>query len=132
MAKKQYSTTAEIIADQPAPLAQLLREASAVVQSAHEQLNEVVRWNSVAFQYSGEMKPFDPKLYLRDVVVFNIHRNYLLMVLPTGMRVQDKWNILEGKYTDGRRMISVKSQEELLEKKEAIQAVIRAWVDGVE
>lgn len=53
------------------------------------------------------MKPFDPKEYKRDIVVMNLHKGKILLVFPTGARINDGTGILEGKYTDGRRVVII-------------------------
>jgi len=43
-----------------------------IILSTDKEIGEQIQWNSPAFFYKGEMKPFDPKEYKRHVVVFNL------------------------------------------------------------
>lgn len=90
-----------------------------------------VKWNSIAYYFTGEMAEFNPKEYKRDLVVFHLRKNHVLLVFPTGQRIGKEHSILEGDYTDGRRMITFKTIQELEEKKEELQAVIRHWIETV-
>ena len=41
------------------------------ISAADPVIAEHIKWNSPAFYYAGEMAPFDPKEYKRDIVVFH-------------------------------------------------------------
>jgi len=43
-----------------------------VILSIDSEIAEHIKWNSPAFFFSGEMKPFDPKEYKRDILVMNL------------------------------------------------------------
>jgi len=64
------------------------------------------------FFYSGEMKPFDPKKYKRDLAVLNIDKE-IMLVSPTGASINDTTGVLEGTYTDGRRLVYFKDLEDV-------------------
>lgn len=96
------------------------------------QIAEHIKWNSPSFYYSGEMKPFDPKEYKRDIAVTNLHRGRLMLVFPTGAKVNDTTGLLEGKYTDGRRMINFKDLEDVKSKEDGLRKVIKEWLYLVE
>lgn len=111
-------------------LAQAIRET---ILATDKELGEHIKWNSPAFYYTGEMKPFDAKEYKRDIVVYNIrNKPEILLVFPTGAVINDTTGILEGNYTDGRRMVTLKSMADFESKKEALQTVIKLWLDKVE
>ena len=50
------------------------------------------------------MKPFDPKEYKRDLIVMNLHKGRIMLVFPSGAKVNDTSGLLEGDYKDGRRL----------------------------
>src|SRR5690606_784847 len=108
---------------------QAVREA---ILETDTEVGEHIKWNSPAFYYTGDMKPFDPKEYKRDIVVYNVRKGSILLVFPTGAVIEDITGILEGSYTDGRRMVTLKSMAEFESKKEALQKVIKLWLDKVE
>ena len=110
-------------------LAEAIRK---IILSTDQAIGEHIKWNSPSFFYTGEMKPFDPKEYKRDIVVINIHRGYPLLVFPTGARIQDDSGLLEGNYKDGRRMIKFTNLNEISSRKEKLQKIILSWLKTVE
>jgi hypothetical protein len=113
-------------------LAVLVETVRQIILDTDPEIGEQIKWNSPSFFYTGDMKPFDPKEYKRDIAVMNLHKGYVLLVLPTGAIVADRSNVLEGNYTDGRRLITIKDVTTALQKKEALQQVIKAWLALVE
>ena len=113
-------------------LAEAVESLRKIILSADTSIADHVKWNSPAFHYTGEMKPFDPKEYKRDVAVMNLSRGYILLILPTGASIKDTTGLLEGDYKDGRRMISLKDAGDVESKKDQIKVIIRAWLTQVE
>lgn len=111
------------------PLKNVVKDLRQVILDAHESIGEQIKWNSPAFFYTGEMEVFNAKEYKRDLAVFHLRKkDHILIVFPTGALIPDDSGILEGDYTDGRRMVTIKSAEELKEKKDKLQRVIREWI----
>lgn len=96
------------------------------------EIGEQIKWNSPSFYYTGEMKPFDPKEYKRDIIVMNLHKGRILLVFPSGARIKDTSGLLEGDYKDGRRLVTITDLEDAKAKAEALQKVIKQWLKGVE
>jgi len=112
---------------------EIIEELRKIILSTDKEISEQVKWNSPAFYYTGDMKPFDPKEYKRDIVVFNLRKpEYVLLVFPTGARIKDDSGLLEGKYPDGRKTIKFASVEEVKKRKKDLQAVIKYWLATVE
>jgi hypothetical protein len=63
-----------------------------------KQIGERIKWNNPSFYYTGEMKPFDPKEYKREIAVFNLHKGRIMLVFTSGAKVDDKSGLLEGDY----------------------------------
>jgi hypothetical protein len=115
------------------PLAQAVEALRQVFLKTNKEIGEQIKWNSVSFHYTGEMKAFDPKEYKRDIAVVNLSKkDFILLVFPTGARVKDGSGILEGTYTDGRRMVKILDLKDLKGKEKALQQVIKEWLKGVE
>lgn len=95
-------------------------------------IGEQIKWNSPSFFYTGPMKSFDPKTYKRDIVVMNLRKGEILLVFPTGVTITDTTGLLEGNYTDGRRMAKFKTMDDVEQKGKALQTVIKAWLERVE
>lgn len=112
-------------------LAEIIEEIRQIILGTDPIIDEQIKWNSPSFFYSGEMKPFDPKAYKRDLAVLNI-RKEIMLVFPTGASINDTTGILEGAYTDGRRLVYFKDLADVKMKKESLQQVIKAWIELVD
>lgn len=96
------------------------------------EIGERIKWNHPSFYYAGEVKDFDPKTYAREIAVFNLHKGRILLVFPSGAKIDDPSGLLEGDYKDGRRIILFKDAEDVAAKKAALQQVVKEWVRLVE
>lgn len=103
-----------------------------IILATDKQIGEQIKWNNPSFYYTGEMKPFDPKEYKRDIVVFNLHKGRIMLVFPSGAKVKDTSGLLEGDYNDGRRIAILKDMEDVIAKKKALQHVIKEWLKLVD
>ncbi|MDF2187858.1 DUF1801 domain-containing protein [Paraflavitalea sp. CAU 1676] len=128
-----YVTVDEYLQQLEGSLLETLQVLREVILSTDKLIGEQIKWNSPAFYYTGAMKPFDPKEYKRDIAVVNIYRKeYVLLVFPTGARINDTSGLLEGNYPDGRRMVKIQSVDDLKTKEKVLQQVIKKWLEGVE
>ncbi len=100
--------------------------------SIDEEIKEHIKWNAPAFYFSGEMKAFDPKEYKRDILVMNLRKDKIMCVLPTGMSIKSNTGLLEGDYTDGRRMIYFAGLEDIQKKEQTFQDTIREWLSLID
>ncbi len=112
--------------------AKLVEAVRKLILSTDKEIGEQIKWNSPSFFYTGEMKPFDPKEYKRDIVVMNLRKEEVLLVFPTGARIKDSSGLLEGKYTDGRKLATFKTLDEVKAKGKDLQAVLKDWLGSVE
>lgn len=108
---------------------QLLRE---IILSTDTEISEQIKWNNPAFYYKGEMKPFDPKEYKRDMIVFNLHKNRIMLVFPGGAKVNDTSGLLTGSYADGRRIAIFNDMDDVKVKELALRNVIKQWLKLVD
>ncbi len=111
------------------PVIQYLRE---VILAADASVAEHIKWNNPCFYYSGEMAPFDPKEYKREIIVMNLHKNRIMLVWPSGAKLNEATGLLQGTYADGRRTTILENMTDAEAKTEALQNAIRAWVKMVE
>jgi hypothetical protein len=51
-----------------------------------------------------------------------------MLVFPTGEKVDDGSGFLEGNFPDGRRLLNLKTMEDIKEKATSLQNVIKAWI----
>ncbi|MEO8404445.1 MAG: DUF1801 domain-containing protein [Chitinophagaceae bacterium] len=115
-----------------APLGKLVEAIRQIILSTDKEIGEQIKWNSPAFYYTGEMKPFDPKEYKRDIIVMNLHKGYPLLIFPTGATIKDTTGILEGDFKDGRRMVTIKDMNDVKAKEKALKTVIKHWLKLVD
>lgn len=136
MAKAKLSDSDQVtqyITTSSHPLADVMQALREVILGTDAGISEHIKWNSPAFYYIGAMADFNAKEYKRDIVVFNLRKNdHILLIFPTGATIKDTSGLLEGNYTDGRRMITITGMDDLALKKENLQVVLRQWLDKVE
>jgi hypothetical protein len=109
-----------------AGVAQALRE---IILKSDPEIGEEIKWNAPGFFYTGELPPFNPKEYKRHIVVFNFHKqDCLRLVFPSGSRVKDKSGLLEGDYTDGRRLVLFHDMGEVESRKAVLQRLVKQWI----
>ena len=103
-----------------------------IILSTDAEIGEQIKWNNPSFYYSGEMKPFDPKEYKRDLIVMNLHKGRIMLVFPSGAKVNDTSGLLEGDYKDGRRLVIFTDMKDVKAKEKNLQAVIKKWLKLVD
>ncbi len=103
-----------------------------IILSTDKEIGERIKWNNPSFYYTGEMKPFDPKEYKREIIVFNLFKNRIMLVFPGGAKVNDTTGFLEGDYKDGRRIVIFKDMEDVKSKEKVLRKVIEAWLKLVD
>lgn len=115
------------------PLKETMEELREIILETDSVIGEHIKWNAPAFYFKGTMASFDAKEYKRDIVVFNLRKEaYILLIFPTGATINDTNGLLEGNYTDGRRMVTITGIADLDTKKEALQTVIKQWLSLVQ
>ncbi len=103
------------------------------ILSTDNSISEEIKWNSPCFYFNGEIENYIPKEYKRELIVFNIHKKpYLLLVFPTGSKISDPLNLLEGEYKDGRRLLKINSVEDLRSKELYLQSLIKNWLTKID
>lgn len=113
-------------------LAQVVETLRRIILSTDPEIGERIKWNNPSFYYTGEMVEFDPKEYKRDLIVMNLHKGRVMLVFPSGAKVNDQSGLLEGDYKDGRRIAIFKDLEDVQAKQGALQQIIKAWLELVD
>jgi hypothetical protein len=103
-----------------------------IILSIDKEIGERIKWNNPSFYYTGEMKPFDPKEYKREIIVFNLFKNRIMLVFPSGAKVKDTSGLLEGDYKDGRRITIFKDMKDVKEKEDTLRKIILKWLTLVD
>ena len=99
-----------------------------IILSSNKEIGERIKWNNPSFYYTGEMKPFDPKEYKREIVVMNLFNGRIMLVFPSGAKIKDTSGLLTGNYKDGRRLIIFTDMKDVKAKEKALQQVIMDWL----
>ena len=103
-----------------------------IILSTDKEIGEQIKWNNPSFYYTGEMKPFDPKEYKRDLIVMNLHKGRIMLVFPSGAEISDTTGFLEGDYKDGRRIVVLADLKDVKAKEKILQDVIKKWLKLVD
>jgi len=114
------------------PLGKTIDKIRQIILSTDKEIGEQIKWNNPSFYYTGEMKPFDPKEYKRELVVFNLYKGRIMLVFPSGAKVNDDSGLLEGDYKDGRRITIFGDMKDVKSKEKALQSVIKKWLKLVD
>jgi hypothetical protein len=132
MAKTETEQVSDLVAKHEPSIQEILEALRKTVLGVDKEIAEQVKWNSPSFYFTGEMKPFNPKEYKRDIVVVNLHKGRILLVFPTGARIEDTSEILQGEYKDGRRLVPIEDMKDFKKKIKGLQHVIREWLKTIE
>jgi hypothetical protein len=109
-------------------LAKIIEHLRKIILTTDKEIGEQIKWNNPCFFYTGQMKPFDPKEYMREIIVFNLFKGRIMLVFPSGDKVKDMSGLLEGDYKDGRRIIIFKDLKDVKAKEKILQDVIKKWL----
>ena len=112
----------------PTDFGLLVEAVRQCILSVSDQIGEQIKWNAPSFFFTGEMQAFDPKTYQRDMAVMHLRKGVVLLIFPTGESVKTVSSILEGNYTDGRRMVTIADMQDFKQKETELTKVIVAWL----
>jgi hypothetical protein len=113
-------------------LGKIIETIRQIILHIDKEISERIKWNNPSFYYTGEMKPFDPKEYKREIAVFNLFKERIMLVFPSGAKVNDRSGLLEGDYKDGRRITIFKDLKDVRSKEKLLQAIIKKWLTLVD
>lgn len=112
---------------------EIIEALRVLILKTDNEIGEHIKWNSPAFYYIGQMKSFDPKDYKRDLIVTNFRqKDHVLLIFPTGAKINDTSGLLEGDFKDGRRMIKIHNLQEVKAKEKRLKKVIKDWLNLIE
>ena len=113
-------------------LSKIIEHLRQFILSCDEEIGERIKWNNPSFFYTGEMKLFSPKEYKREMIVMNLFKGRIMLVFPSGAKINDTTGFLEGDYKDGRRIVYFKDLDDVKSKENALRQVIKTWLSLVE
>ncbi|RZJ72443.1 DUF1801 domain-containing protein [Flavobacterium sp.] len=100
--------------------------------TSDSEISEHIKWNSPAFYFNGEMAEFDPKEYKRDLAVINLHRGKLLVVFPTGNKIDPQIGLNGKDYPDGRKIVEILNIGHTKELSDKLQSGVKDWLSRVD
>lgn len=113
-------------------VAKVVEAIRKIILSTDKEIGERIKWNNPSFYYTGEMKDFDPKGYKRDMIVMNLYKNRIMLVFPSGVKVNDRSGLLEGNYKDGRKITVFKDLKDVKAKEKDLRSIIKEWLKLVD
>lgn len=126
---EEVSQHINALADPHREIVVLLHE---IFLNADPEIAAHIKWNSPGFYYNGQMKAFDAKQYKRDLAVVNLHRGNILIVFPTGNKINKEIGLQGKDYPDGRKIIPIESLEDAQNKASLLTKGIQDWLDQIE
>src|SRR5262245_3997846 len=109
-------------------VAEIVQALRSIILGTDKEIGERIKWNNPSFYFTGEMKPFDPKEYKREIAVFNLYKNRIMLVFPGGAKVNDNSGLLEGDYKDGRRIAVFKDLNHVKAKEKSLRQILKQWL----
>jgi len=109
-------------------VAEVVQTLRNIILSTDKEIGERIKWNNPSFYFTGDMKPFYPKEYKSEIAVFNLFKNRIMLVFPSGDIVNDKSGFLEGEYKDGRRIVIFKDLDDARAKEKSLRQVLMQWL----
>lgn len=111
------------------PLGKVVEVLRQIILSVDKEIGEEIYWNAPTFFYTGSMKPFNPKEYKRFIAVLNFYKkDCIRMIFLTGAKLNDESGLLEGDYTDGRRLAHFYDLKDVKAKEKTLRSLVKKWL----
>ncbi len=114
------------------PIAEVVNAIRQCILNCNNEIDERIKWNNPSFYYTGEMQAFDPKEYKREIAVFNLFKNRIMLVFPSGARIKDESGLLEGQFKDDRKTIVFTDLADFKKKEKQLISIIHKWMDTID
>lgn len=101
------------------PLRAAIDEVRAIVSGATSDVEEIVKWNAPTFTWHGE--------YLATIHVKSLDR--VMVIFHNAITPLVSSKLLEGEYTDGRRMAYFADRDDVIARADELRDVVRQLVD---
>ncbi len=113
-------------------IATIIEYIRQTVLKTDSEISERIKWNNPSFYFNGEMADFDPKEYKREIIVMNLHKGRIMLVWPSGAKLNNDSGLLEGDYKDGRRLLIFSDLDDVKSKETQLVAFLKEWISLVE
>ena len=107
----------KLLEEKDHPLDAEIRRVREIILSTDDRVEEAVKWKSPTFIYKGNIASY-----------FMNAKKHVSLMFHKGALIDDTSGLLEG---DGKEARSAKfyDMEDIEEKKEALEGVIRGWIE---
>lgn len=106
----------EFLAAKKHPLTKEIELIRAIILETDPKIEETIKWSAPTFMYKGNIASF-----------FMNAKKAVSLMFHKGATIKDKYNLLEGDGKEGR-VARFKNIEDIENKKEALQSLIREWI----
>lgn len=126
--KHNYQSIEEFISLSDPSIRPIIARLRKLFNEYSSDITEHIKWNSPAFYFKHLIPNYDAKSYIKDFVVFNTYKDYVLLVFPNGAIISGDHKILEGKFSDNRKTIKLKTLEAVNTIESELRSVIDAYI----
>lgn len=113
---KVNESVSQFLMLQKHPLNDEIELVRTIILETDERIEETIKWSSPTFMYKGNIASF----YMNA-------KKFVSLMFHKGASIKDDFGLLSG---DGKetRVARFQDREDILKKKEALQAVIKEWI----
>jgi hypothetical protein len=101
----------------------VVRELRSLLLKADPTVRELLQRQTLTFRCQAKRK----SLRKRDCLSIYQYKDCTLLIFPAAYRYKDEFDILEGKFKDGRKLISFADLKEFYEKKHSVLDLVKQW-----
>lgn len=99
------------------PLREEINAVREIILAASDQITEDIKWSAPSFAYKDNMATFNPRA-----------KKFVNLTFHKGALINDTTGLLEGDKKEAR-VARFKNMEEVIAKKEALEAVVLKWIE---
>lgn len=126
----ESSTVDDFMQNLNHPMIDDIQYLRAMILNFDKTIGEGIFWNGPTFFYTGNMPAFEPKEYKRYLLGINFYKqDAIRLIFLQGAFVNDPNKIMEGDFKDGRRIITIKSKEEIDKLRDYLELIIKELIE---
>lgn len=99
------------------PLKNEINTVREIILNASNKINEDIKWSAPSFAYKDNMATFNPRA-----------KKFVNLTFHKGALINDTTGLLEGDKKEAR-VARFNNMEEVLSKKEALESVVKKWIE---
>lgn len=99
------------------PLKNEINAVREIILNASPKISEDIKWSAPSFAYKDNMATFNPRA-----------KKFVNLTFHKGALIKDRTGLLEGDKKEAR-VARFNNMEDILSKKEALESVVRKWIE---